>query len=149
MLPHDHIWNAVFEQASMAEKVGEVPVGAVIVHKDVILTAAHNQNEATRQATAHAELIAIQTASQMLGTKTLSECDLYVSLEPCTMCAGAISHSRIRRLYFSAYDTKAGAVDNGVRFFHSPACHHAPEIYGGIRERESAALLKQFFAGKR
>lgn len=149
MSDSDMIWQTVLDEARAAFAEGEVPVGAVIVQKGEIIATAHNLTETIGQATAHAELIALQTASEILGTKSLSDCDLYVSLEPCTMCAGAIAHSRIRRLYFGAYDPKAGAVEHGVQFFRQDSCHHKPEIYGGLHEAECGALLKDFFTEKR
>jgi tRNA(adenine34) deaminase len=143
------IWDAVMEQARLAMHAGEVPVGGVVVHDGAVLVRAHNQMQARGDATAHVEMLLIQGASAALGSKCLDACDLYVSLEPCAMCAGAIAHTRIRRLYFGAYDVKAGAVENGVRLFQSPHCHHRPEIYGGFRAAESAELLQQFFAQRR
>jgi tRNA(adenine34) deaminase len=104
---------------------------------------------ADKDPTGHAELIAIRAAAAVLGTERLTDCDLYVTLEPCAMCAGAVAFARLRRLYFGAADPKGGAVDNGVRFFESPTCHHRPEVYGGIGESESAALLKDFFQARR
>ncbi len=149
MLEKDTIWHTVLTEAQAAYDDGEVPVGAVIVHDNTILASAHNLTETIGQATAHAELVVLQTASEILGTKSLHECDLYVSLEPCTMCAGAIAHSRIKRLYFGAYDVKGGAVEHGVQFFRSPTCHHKPEIYGGLHAEQCSALLQSFFSDKR
>ncbi len=130
---------------------GEVPVGAVIVARasgEVVATA-HNEVEKRSDATAHAEMLAIQRATKKLGSKSLKGYDLYVTLEPCPMCATAISFARIDRVYFGAYDPKSGGVEHGPRIFNSTSCHHAPEVYGGIMESECAALLKEFFAGKR
>ena len=136
-------------EARLAAAAGEVPVGAVVVRDGAIIAAAHNAPRAMRDATAHAELIAIRRACEILSDERLTGCDLYVTLEPCTMCAAAISFARIRRLYFGAADPKGGAVENGVRFFSQATCHHAPEVYGGINEREAAALLRDFFAERR
>ena len=137
--------------ATKAGQQGEVPVGAVIYHlpTDAIIASAHNLCEQKQDATAHAELLAIQTAQQVLGTKSLADCDLWVTLEPCAMCAGAIAHARIRRLYFGAYDEKGGAIEHGPCLFTQPTIHHQPEIYGGFSERASADLLRAFFADKR
>ena len=135
--------------AQKAAGLGEVPVGAVIVRNREVVTVAWNRMRELSDATAHAEILAIREASARLGSDRLPDCDLYVTLEPCTMCAAAISFARIRRLYFGAADEKAGAVNHGVRFFSSPSCHHAPEVYSGFCESESAALLKAFFAERR
>ena len=143
------IWDYLFALAEQGTKAGEVPVAAAITHEGTIIASAHNQVETLQQATAHAEMLVLHEASNKLGTKHLANCDLYVTLEPCAMCATAIAHSRIRRLYFGAYDPKAGAVDHGVQYFRSSSCHHVPEIYGGIREKEASALLKAFFFAKR
>ncbi|HZP77306.1 MAG TPA: nucleoside deaminase [Pseudolabrys sp.] len=137
------------EEARAAEARGEVPVGCVIVRAGEVVARTGNRTLADRDPTAHAELLAIRSAAVTLGSERLVECDLYVTLEPCTMCAAALSFARIRRLYYGAADPKGGAVDNGVRFFASATCHHRPEVYGGIGERESAVLLKEFFAAKR
>ncbi|PSC04618.1 tRNA-specific adenosine deaminase [Alsobacter soli] len=136
-------------QAEAAAARGEVPVGAVVVKDGAILAAAGNRTLADRDPSAHAEMLAIREAAAKLGSERLVGCDLYVTLEPCPMCAGVISFARIRRLYFGAGDPKGGAVEHGVRLFGSPTCHHAPEVYGGIRESEAAALLRAFFAGRR
>jgi tRNA(Arg) A34 adenosine deaminase TadA len=138
-----------FGEARKAAACGEVPVGAAIVRDGAVIAAAGNRPRALNDPTAHAELIAIRQACEVLGDERLTGCDLYVTLEPCTMCAAAISFARIRRLYFGAADPKGGAVENGVRFFAAATCHHAPEVYGGIRESEAAALLRAFFADKR
>jgi tRNA(Arg) A34 adenosine deaminase TadA len=138
-----------FDEARRAAASGEVPVGAAIVRDGMVIAAAGNRPRTLNDPTAHAELIAIRKASEALGDERLTGCDLYVTLEPCTMCAAAISFARIRRLYFGAADPKGGAVENGVRFFTAATCHHAPEVYGGIRESEAAALLRSFFAEKR
>ena len=139
-----------FAEAEAAAQAGEVPVGAVIVAADgSVLARIGNAMRHTNDPTAHAEILALRAACATLGTDRLPDCDLYVTLEPCTMCAGAISHARIRRLYYGASDRKAGAVDNGVAFFDQPTCHHKPEVYGGIQEKAAARLLKDFFALRR
>jgi tRNA(Arg) A34 adenosine deaminase TadA len=137
------------DQARAAAARGEVPVGAVVVKDGRILAAAGNAPRALHDPTAHAEILAIRRACEGLADERLTGCDLYVTLEPCTMCAAAISFARIRRLYFGAPDPKGGAVENGVRFFSAPTCHHAPEVYGGIRESDAAELLRAFFAERR
>ncbi|RYE86615.1 MAG: nucleoside deaminase, partial [Hyphomicrobiales bacterium] len=119
------------------------------VENGVILAAERNRMKTLGDPTAHAEMLAIRTALATRGTGRLDGCDLYVTLEPCAMCAGAIAHARLRRLYFGAEDEKAGAVENGIRLFTQPTCHHAPEVIGGIGERQAAAMLKEFFAAKR
>jgi tRNA(adenine34) deaminase len=135
--------------ARAAGEGGEVPVGAVIVRDGAVIAGAGNRTLADRDPTAHAEVVAIRAAASVLGSERLTDCDLYVTLEPCAMCAGAIAFARIRRLYYGAADPKGGAVDNGVRFFDSPSCHHRPEVYGGLAEAEAAALLKEFFKERR
>jgi tRNA(adenine34) deaminase len=137
------------DEAREAEKRGEVPVGCVIVREGAVIASAGNRTLADRDPTAHAELLAIRAAAVALGSERLTECDLYVTLEPCTMCAAAMSFARIRRLYFGAPDPKGGAVEHGVRFFAAQTCHHRPEVYSGIGEQESAELLRAFFAEKR
>jgi tRNA(adenine34) deaminase len=137
------------DEARAAHARGEVPVGAVIVRDGEVLVQAGNRRVEDQDPTAHAELLAIRAATAKLGTERLTDCDLYTTLEPCAMCAAAISFARIRRLYYGAADPKGGAVDNGVRFFESPTCHHKPEVYGGIGESEAGALLKGFFAARR
>ena len=137
------------QEAQAAADRGEVPVGAVVVRDGAILAAAGNSPRAAHDPTAHAEMLAIRAACAALGDERLSGCDLYVTLEPCTMCAAAISFARVRRLYFGALDPKGGAVESGVRFFAQATCHHAPEIYGGLREGEAAALLRAFFQPRR
>lgn len=133
------------EEARAAGARGEVPVGAVVVRDGDILASAGNSPRATHDPTAHAEILAIRRACAALGDDRLSGCDLYVTLEPCTMCAAAISFARVRRLYFGALDPKGGAVESGVRFFAQPTSHHAPEVYGGLSDGEAAALLRDFF----
>lgn len=137
------------DEARAAQARGEVPVGAVIVRAGEVIAQAGNRTLAEHDPTAHAELLAIRQAAAMLGSERLTDCDLYVTLEPCAMCAAAISFARIRRLYYGASDAKGGAVENGVRFFSSPACHHRPEVYGGLSESESGELLKEFFRARR
>jgi tRNA(adenine34) deaminase len=137
------------EEARAAQAAGEVPVGCVIVRDGTVIARAGNRTLADRDPTAHAELLAIRQAAAKLGSERLTGCDLYVSLEPCAMCAAAMSFARIQRLYYGATDTKGGAVDNGVRFFASPTCHHRPEVYGGINESDAARLLRGFFAARR
>lgn len=137
------------EEARAAAARSEVPVGCVIARNGEVLARAGNRTLAHKDPTAHAELIAIRAAAVALGSERLADCDLYVTLEPCTMCAAAMSFARIRRLYFGAADPKGGAVENGVRFFSAATCHHRPEVYGGINEGECAALLRDFFAARR
>jgi tRNA(adenine34) deaminase len=141
--------DLALEQARKAQSAGEVPVGCVIVRQAVVIAAAGNRTLTDRDPTAHAELLAIRAAAQELGSERLIECDLHVTLEPCAMCAAAISFARIRRVYYGAPDPKGGAIDHGVRFFASPACHHRPEVYGGIGEAPAAALLRGFFQTRR
>jgi tRNA(adenine34) deaminase len=137
------------DEARAAAARGEVPVGCVIVRNGEVVVRAGNRTLADKDPTGHAELIAIRAAASALGSERLTDCDLYVTLEPCTMCAAAMSFARVRRLYFGAGDAKGGAVENGVRFFASPTCHHKPEVYGGIGESECATLLKDFFQARR
>lgn len=136
-------------QAHAAAARGEVPIGAVLVQDGVIIAAAGNRTRELNDPTAHAEILVIREACQALADERLPGCDLYVTLEPCTMCAAAISFARIRRLYYGAQDIKGGGVENGARFFSQPTCHHAPEVYSGFSEAESEALLKDFFRLKR
>lgn len=137
------------EEARAAFARGEVPVGAVIVEAGRVVAAAGNETLQRRDPTAHAEMVAIRAAASALGTERLVGCDLYVTLEPCAMCAGAISHARLRRLYYGAGDPKGGGVDHGPRLFQQPTVHHRPEVYGGFAEREAAELLRAFFAERR
>ena len=137
------------EEARAAGARGEVPVGCVIVRSGEVVGHAGNRTLADKDPTAHAELLAIRQAATALKSERLSDCDLYVTLEPCAMCAAAMSFARIWRLYFGAADPKGGAVENGVRFFAQPTCHHRPEVYGGIHESECAGLLREFFAARR
>ncbi len=142
--------DIAFAEARAAAERGEVPVGACIVAADgTVLARAGNQTLQDHDPTAHAEMLVLREAAKARGNDRLLGCDLYVTLEPCAMCAGAISHARLRRVYFAAPDEKMGAVENGPRFFQQPTCHHAPEVYGGIAGEEAAALLKGFFKGRR
>jgi tRNA(adenine34) deaminase len=141
--------DMALDEARQAQDRGEVPVGCVIVRDGLVLATAGNRTLAGRDPTAHAEMLAIRAAAQKLGSERLTGCDLYVTLEPCAMCAAAISFARIRRLYYGAPDPKGGAVDHGPRFYQSPTCHHRPEVYGGINENEAATLLRTFFEARR
>jgi tRNA(adenine34) deaminase len=137
-------------EAEAAAALGEVPVGAVITGPDgAIIASAGNRTRTLPDPTAHAEVLALRSAALVLGRERLTDCDLWVTLEPCAMCAAALSHARIRRLYFAASDAKGGAVEHGPRWFSQPTCMHAPEVYGGIDETRAAALLKAFFAALR
>jgi tRNA(adenine34) deaminase len=135
--------------ASRAADAGEVPVGAVIVKDGLVIAKAGNAMRRSADPTAHAEMDAIRAAAQKLGTDRLDGCDLWVTLEPCAMCAGAIAHARIARLYYAASDPKGGGVEHGARVFTHPTCHHRPEIYSGLGEAEAAEQLRRFFATKR
>jgi len=139
------------EAAQKGAAAGEVPVGAVLVHAATgkVVAAAHNLTETIHDPTAHAEVVVIRNICDKTSQTRLPDFDLYVTLEPCAMCAAAISFARIRRVYYGAYDPKGGGVDHGPKFFQQPTCHHAPEVYGGIQEAECARLLKGFFEGKR
>lgn len=137
------------DEAHAAADAGEVPVGAVVVKHGVVIGRGANAPRAMNDPTAHAEIVAIRAAAATLGSERLEGCDLFVTLEPCAMCAGAIAHARIARLYYGASDPKGGAVEHGPRFFTQSTCHHRPEVYGGILESEAGALLRGFFAGKR
>ena len=148
-LPISHMALALHE-AEAAAKRGEVPVGAVIVAADgSMLASAGNETRAQNDPTAHAEIVALRMACKKLGSERLIDCDVYVTLEPCPMCAAAISFARVRRLYFGAADPKGGGVEHGARIFNQPTCHHAPEVYSGLGETESAELLRSFFAERR
>jgi len=136
-------------EARAAQAAGEVPVGCVIVRDGTVVASAGNRTITDRDPTAHAEMLAIRAAARTLGSERLTDCDLYVTLEPCAMCATAMSFARIRRLYYGAADPKGGAVDNGVRFFGQPTCHHRPEVYSAVGEEASAALLREFFKARR
>lgn len=141
--------DLALEQAEIAGQAGEVPIGCVIVRDGQVIASAGNRTLTDRDPSAHAEILAIRQAAATLGSERLVDCDLYVTLEPCTMCAGAISFARIRRLYYGAADPKGGAVDSGVRFFAQPTCHHAPEVYSAVGEIEAAAMLREFFKARR
>ena len=141
--------DLALDEARAAQIAGEVPVGCVVVRDGAVIARAGNRTLRDRDPTAHAELIAIRQTAAALGSERLTECDLHVTLEPCAMCAAAISFARVRRLYYGATDPKGGAVDSGVRFFAQPSCHHRPEVYGGINESAAAALLRDFFAARR
>ena len=147
--PMSHMQTALAEAKSAAAR-GEVPVGAVVIAPDGgMLAAAGNRTRELRDPTAHAELLAIRAACAAIGEERLTGCDIYVTLEPCPMCAAAVSFARIRRLYFGASDPKGGGVENGPGIFNQPSCHHAPEVYGGIGETRAAAVLRAFFAERR
>lgn len=139
------------ELAAQAAATGEVPVGAVLVDSTSgrIVAEAHNRTETESDATAHAEILVLRAGGAALGTPRLGGCDLYVTLEPCPMCAAAIALARLRRVYFAAFDPKGGGVDHGPRIFEQPSCHHRPEVYGGVGEGEAAAMLRRFFAARR
>jgi tRNA(adenine34) deaminase len=141
--------RAALAQARDAAAAGEVPVGAVVVKDGAVIAAAHNAPRGLRDPTAHAELLAIRAAAVALGSERLGGCELWVTLEPCAMCAGAIVHARIARLYYAASDPKGGAVEHGARVFAQGQCLHRPEVYSGMGEREAAALLRGFFAKRR
>jgi tRNA(adenine34) deaminase len=135
--------------AREAASQGEVPVGAVIMQGGTVIATAANAMRSGRDPTAHAEMVAIRHAAAALGAERLEDCDLWVTLEPCAMCAGAIAHARIARLYYAAADPKGGAVAHGARFFNQPTCHHRPELYSGIGEGEAATMLRDFFVERR
>ena len=141
--------DLAFAAARQAAAEGEVPVGAAVVREGQVLAVAFNRPRALRDPSAHAEILAIRAACAALDDERLTGCDLYVTLEPCPMCAGAISAARIRRLYYGAADPKGGGVEHGPRVFNHPTCHHAPDVYGGFREEEAAGLLRAFFAERR
>lgn len=141
--------DAALEEAQAAKKRGEVPIGAVLVLDGKIIARAGNRTREHNDMTAHAEIVAMREACRILQQERLTGADLYVTLEPCTMCAAAISFARIRRLYFGAADPKGGAVDSGVRFYTQPTCHHVPEVYSGFAEQEAATILTDFFKEKR
>jgi tRNA(adenine34) deaminase len=148
-MPSPSFMDLALAQARAAAAAGEVPVGCVIVRNGAVIAQAGNRTLTDRDPTAHCEIVAIRAAASALRCERLGDCDLHVTLEPCAMCAGAISFARIRRLYYGAPDPKGGAVDNGVRFFASPNCHHRPEIYAGIGEAKASALIKGFFRERR
>lgn len=147
--PDKTYMELALDEAQKAAERGEVPVGAVLVKNGQVIARDGNRTLELNDPTAHAEVLVIRAACAELGTQRLPDCDLYVTLEPCPMCAGAISFARVRRLYYGASDEKGGAVDNGTRFFCQPTCHHAPEVYSGIGEKKAADVLKAFFQTKR
>ena len=140
--------DLALKAAESAAISGEVPIGCVVVRDNAVIATA-NRTLTDRDPTAHAEILALRQAAQVIGSERLVDCDLYVTLEPCTMCAGAISFARIRRLYYGAADPKGGAVESGVRFFAAPTCHHAPEVYSAVGEQQAAEMLKAFFKARR
>ncbi|MFW2850529.1 nucleoside deaminase [Sphingomonas sp. TX0543] len=141
--------RAALDAAAVAAAQGEVPVGAVVVRDGAVIATGANAPRALHDPTAHAEMLAIRAAAALIGRDRLEDCDLWVTLEPCAMCAGAIAHARIARLYYGAADAKGGAVEHGPRFFAQPTCHHRPEIFAGIGDREAGTLLRDFFAARR
>jgi tRNA(adenine34) deaminase len=141
--------DLALKKAENTGKSGEVPIGCVIVRDYEVIATAGNRTLTDRDPTAHAEILALRQAAETIGTERLVDCDLYVTLEPCTMCAAAISFARIRRLYYGAADPKGGAVESGVRFFTSPTCHYVPEVYSAVGESEAATLLRDFFKTRR
>ncbi|MGJ4941711.1 nucleoside deaminase [Bradyrhizobium sp. HKCCYLS1011] len=141
--------DLALKAAESASISGEVPIGCVVVQNNTVIATAANRTLTDRDPTAHAEILALRQAAQAIGSERLIDCDLYVTLEPCTMCASAISFARIRRLYYGAADPKGGAVESGVRFFASPTCHHVPEVYSAVGEQQAATLLKEFFKARR
>ncbi|MBR0829079.1 nucleoside deaminase [Bradyrhizobium manausense] len=141
--------DLALKTAENAGKSGEVPIGCVVVRDYEVIATAANRTLTDHDPTAHAEVLALREAAKKIGSERLVDCDLYVTLEPCTMCAGAISFARVRRLYYGAADPKGGAVESGVRFFASPTCHHAPEVYSAVGESEAARLLREFFRERR
>jgi len=149
MFPIPDPMRRALDAARDAAAAGEVPVGAVVVRAGQVIATAANAPRALCDPTAHAEMLAIRAAAKALGRDRLEDCDLWVTLEPCAMCAGAIAHARIARLYYGAADAKGGAVEHGQRFFGQPTCHHRPEIYAGIAETEAAGILREFFASRR
>ena len=148
---HAHYMIQALLEARAAAARGEVPIGAVVVdtQSGAVLAAAGNETEQNNDPTAHAEILALQRACRIKGAPRLPECDLYVTLEPCPMCAAALSFARIRRVYFGAYDPKGGGVEHGPKIFSHPTCHHKPDVYGGIEEQACADILKEFFRDKR
>ena len=149
MIPVPVPMRRALEIARRGAATGEIPVGAVIVKGGKLVAAASNAPRRLQDPTAHAEMLAIRQAAAEIGADRLDGCDLWVTLEPCAMCAGAIAHARIARLYYAADDPKGGAIEHGPRFFTQPTCHHRPEIYAGIAAGEAAAMLRSFFAERR
>lgn len=148
-IPLSPFMQRALDLAQAAANAGEVPVGAVIVRNGVEIVGTSNAMRASRDPTAHAEMVAIREAARILGNERLDDCDLWVTLEPCPMCAGAIAHARIARVYYAAPDPKGGGVDHGPRIFAHPTCHHRPEVYSGLGEDQAATQLRQFFAARR
>jgi tRNA(adenine34) deaminase len=148
-MPYQSFMKDALAEARKAAALGEVPVGCVIVHDNLIIARAGNRTRIDKDPSAHAEILALRQACQRVGSERLPACDLYVTLEPCAMCAAALSYARIRRLYFGAEDDKAGAVSNTVRYFHQKGCHHRPEIYQGFEEEACRQILLDFFREKR
>ncbi|MEG3182275.1 nucleoside deaminase [Sphingomonas sp. LT1P40] len=149
MFPLPEPMRIALDAARAATEAGEVPVGAVVMCGEAVVAVAANAPRTLNDPTAHAEILAIRAAAATLGRDRLADCDLWVTLEPCAMCAGAIAHARITRVYYGASDPKGGAVEHGPRFFGQPTCHHRPEVYSGIGEGEAGALLRDFFAARR
>ncbi|MEF0939432.1 nucleoside deaminase [Rhizobium sp. BR 362] len=149
MVNTNHFMELALAEARSAGVRGEVPIGAVLVLDNAVVAKSGNRTRELNDVTAHAEIAVIRMACEALGQERLTGADLYVTLEPCTMCAAAISFARIRRLYYGAEDPKGGGVDNGVRFYRQPTCHHAPEVYSGMAERDAADILREFFQQKR
>ena len=147
--PLPEAMRAALEQARTGAEAGEVPVGAVIVHRGKIISSAHNEPRTSHDPTAHAELLAIRRAAAALGQERLEDCELFVTLEPCAMCAGAIVHARLARVTYGASDPKGGAVEHGARVFDQPQCLHRPEVVSGVGEGEAAELLRDFFRERR
>ncbi|WFR95921.1 nucleoside deaminase [Rhizobium tumorigenes] len=145
----NHFMALALDEARAAGQRGEVPIGAVVVFDNTVIARAGNRTRELNDVTAHAEIVAIRLASATLGQERLVDADLYVTLEPCTMCAAAISFARIRRLYYGAEDPKGGGIDNGVRFFAQATCHHSPEVYSGLAESDASDILKAFFQARR
>ena len=148
-MPKNSFMDLAIEEAEAAAERGEVPVGAVIVLDGKVISRAGNETRASNDVTAHAEILAIRRASEVLSQERLTDADLYVTLEPCTMCAGAISFARIRRLYIGAEDEKGGGVLYGARFFEQPTCHHKPEVYSGFQSEKCTKILRDFFRSQR
>jgi tRNA(adenine34) deaminase len=149
MFPLPEPMRLALDAARAAAEAGEVPVGAVVIRGGEVIATAANAPRTLSDPTAHAEMLAIREAARLLGRDRLEDCDLWVTLEPCAMCAGAIAHARIARLYYGASDPKGGAVEHGARFFGQATCHHRPEVYPGIGEGEAGELLRGFFKGRR
>lgn len=147
--PLPYPMRRALDLARAAEAAGEVPIGAVVTKDGAIIGEGENRNRRDKDPTAHAEIVAMRAAARHLGDFRLTDCDLWVTLEPCPMCAGAISHARIARLYYAAADPKGGAIEQGPRLFAQPQCLHRPDVYGGMAEAEASALLRAFFAARR